>query len=131
MNPLKEEWNKRKQEKAMKKEQAGPLGVRLVNFVKIWSVRCFYTAFMMMLIYLIVSICTLVIPTVMGFVIGSMGYTLSNNAEMLLSLLCGLFFTGWVFVGSFFAVKIVWCNYIDNIKKTLPIDAANRLDNLL
>lgn len=130
MNPLKEEWNRRKQERASKRENSEPLLFRFINFIKLWAIRLFHTAFMMMLIYLVVAICTLIIPTVMGYVIGSMGYTLTNNAEMLLAFLCGLFFTGWVFVGSFVAVRAIWRKFIANIKATLPEKAAERLENL-
>lgn len=125
-NPIKEEWNRRK----MEKQAQGPFLVRVFNFVKTWAIRLFHTAFLLMFAYLVVAICTLIIPTVMGFVIGSMGYTLNNNAELLLAFLSGIFFTGWVFTGSFVLVKFVWKKYITNIKKTLPDFAADKLDEL-
>lgn len=110
---------KRRDDLKKRREKEGPLSVRIWNFIKRWTIRAFHTAFIIVFIYLIVMVCTFMIPMAMGYIVGGLGYTLSTVAEIVLASLSGLFFTGWVFVGSFMAVKWAGKLYVKNIKKTI------------
>ena len=59
----------------------------------------------MMLSYAVIAAATIAVPSVMGLVIGSFGYTLQSNAELLLAALSGLFFTLWAFALSFYLLR--------------------------
>ena len=129
---INDERARQKAAKAERKKllnEQGPLKTRIWNFIKRWAVRLFHTFFMLVFIYLIVISCTSLIPAGMGYIIGSLGYSLSSMAEVLLALFSGLFFTAWVFVGTLFLVRQAGKIYIRNIKKTLPEKAADRLDD--
>ena len=128
LEPIRKERERQKAERAKRKAARGSFS--LLAFLKTWFFRLLYTFFLLMIVYIMVVGCTVMIPFVMGFIIGSFGYTISNNAEMLLALLSGMFFTGWVFLISFGILKISWKQYIKNIKETLPESVAKKLDNL-
>lgn len=130
---FKDEMSAQKAEKEARKkerEAEGPLRVRIWNFIKRWAVRLFHTFFMLLFIYLVVISCTSLIPAGLGYIIGSLGYSLSSMAEVLLAFFSGLFFTAWIFVGTLFLVKQVGKVYIRNIKKTLPQAAIERMKEL-
>lgn len=127
---LKDERQRQKDAKAARKAKRAANPINIKNVCKVWLTRLFHTAFMIMIGYLVIMVCTVLIPAAMGYVIGSMGYTLENNVELLLSLFAGLFFTAWVFALSFFALRFAWKKYIVNIKNTLPNKIASKLDDL-
>ena len=120
LKPLKDEAARQKAEK--QKRRADWKNIDMVSFIGRWIKRFFYTVCFVMIAYVIVIGGTIMVPTVMGYLIGSMGYTVSNNAEMLLSLLSGLFFGGWTFLISFFIIRFAWNRYINGIKHTFPDD---------
>lgn len=116
-----------KDESARQKEaktERGPIGLRIVNFLKVWGVRAFHTVFFLSIVYFVVLFCMMIIPMTMGYVLGGLGYNLNNAAEQLLALLSGLFFSAWVFFGSYKLIAFVGKFYIKNCKK-----AGNKSDD--
>lgn len=93
----------------------------IVSFLRIWALRIVYTLFFAMAVYLVIGLCTIMIPSVMGYIIGSFGYTVSTGAEFLLAGLSGLFFTAWVFFGSMLVLRGVWRKYVHAVKNTIPV----------
>ena len=99
---MKEEYTRQKTEDAAVKAS-----FRLADFIKKWGLRLFYLLFFGGFIYFIILFCMMIIPTVMGYVVGGLGYNLGNTAEIVLSSLSGLFFTAWVFFGSYKLISSV------------------------
>lgn len=110
----------RKADRKKEKEAKGPLIVRIGQFIKRWIIRLFYTLFFSVFVYVLIMTCTSMIPVVMGYIVGSMGYDLSSVAEVLLAGFSGLFFTAWIFTISYFLVKKAFGLYMKQIKKTIP-----------
>ena len=129
LDPIRKEMDRQKAEKAKRKAERGPFSLAL--FLKNWAVRLMHTLFLIMIAYITIVGGTIFVDIAMGFIIGSLGYTVGNNAEFLLSILAGIFFTAWVFLISFLFLRFVWKQYIKNIKNTLPTVAAKNLDNLV
>lgn len=128
LSPLKDEIKRQKEDRAKRKAEKKPFDFK--KFLINWFWRIFHTVFLLMIVYLTITGCTVFIPSTMGYIIGSFGYTVGNNAEFLLAGLCGLFFTAWTFALSFLFIRWVWRIYINNIKATLPASAAERLNQL-
>lgn len=126
--PLKDEFERQKKEKARRKAERGNFSFK--EFIVKWVKRLFYTFCMFMLLYVFIVGGTILIPTVMGYLVGSMGYSLSNSGELLLAQLAGLFFTAWVFAIGFLAIRFAWHRYIEGMQGTLPKQAADRLSRL-
>ena len=116
LSPIKNEIEKQKKEKAERKSK---YPFSLTVFLKNWFLRLFYTFFMLMAGYLIIAGCTVLIPVVMGYIIGSLGYNLKTQAELLLSLFSGLFFAAWIFLISFYSLRFSWHKYIKAMKSTM------------
>ena len=93
-----------------------PLKERLVNGFKTWVPRLFHTIFFGLFIYMLVLGCMFIIPFTMGYLVGGLGYNLNEVSEMILAAFSGLFFTAWVFVGSYKLVTFVGKFYIKNLK---------------
>ena len=126
--PLRDEFARQKREKEARKAVYGDFS--LAAFLGRWFKRIFYTFCFIMITYVLIVGGTIMVPTVMGYLIASMGYAVSNNAEMLLSLLAGLFFTGWTFLISFLIIRFSWRRYISGMKGTVLGKAADKLDAL-
>ncbi len=82
-----------------------------------FCLNIFYTLLFLMCVYIVIVSGTIFIPMAMGFIIGSFGYNLSNNSELLLSAFSGLFFTTWVFVCSFYLIRCFFRRYLEAIRK--------------
>ena len=99
---MKDEYVRQQAEK-----NAAKASFNLVSFLKTFFLRAFYLLFFGGFIYFLIIFCMMVIPIVMGYVVGGLGYNLNNTSEMILSCLSGLFFTGWVFVGSYKLISAI------------------------
>ena len=93
----------------------------VIGFLSAWIRRIVYSMFFVMAVYLVIGLCTILIPSVMGYVIGSFGYTVANGAEFLLAGLSGLFFTAWVFFGSVLLLRRIWSVYMRAMKGTVVV----------
>ncbi|MBO5435612.1 ABC transporter ATP-binding protein [bacterium] len=126
------ELKSQKDAKAARKAEKAkiPFKTRLWEFVKRWAARLFHTFFMAIIIYIIVLASTSFIPFAMGYIIGGLGYSINSTVDMLLAFLSGLFFTAWIFVGTFVAVKYAGKIYIRNMKKTFSPDILARIAEL-
>ena len=127
LKPVKDEIAKQKKERKARKENSN---FSMTSFLKTWMKRLFYTLFIFMVVYVTIIGCTVMVPTVMGFLIRALGYTVSNNAEMLLASFAGLFFVLWSFALSFIFIRFAWRKYINGMKSTLSGKPAERLDDL-
>ena len=99
------------------RESKGPIAGRVADFIRVWGARAFHTLFFLAFVYFVVLFCMMIIPMTMGYVLGGLGYNLNNAAEQLLALLSGLFFSAWVFFGSYKLIAFVGKFYIKNCKK--------------
>ena len=123
-------YEEEKKAKAARKAAKEPFSIRAGKFIKRWGLRLFYTVFFILFSYVFIMGITNLIPVTLGYIVGSMGYGLEDTAEIILAALTGLFFTAWIFAISFFVVRKVFAAYIKGMKKTLPEDAGERLDEL-
>ena len=108
---MKDEYTRQKKEDKARKES-----FNLAAFLKTWGLRFFYTLFFGGFLYFIILFCMMIIPTVMGYVVGGLGYNLNDNAQMILAFLSGIFFTAWVFIGSYKLIKWIGGFYIKGWK---------------
>lgn len=127
-----DEKNKQAAAKKARKEKAASekFSTRVLKFLKVWTLRLFYTAFVFVVAYSAILAGTLAIPNMMAIVIASMGFALDSTVEIVLASLSGLFFTGWIFVISFYLVKKVFKIYLNKMKSTLSEEAIARFNEL-
>ena len=127
-----DEKNKQAAAKKARKEKAASekFSTRVLRFLKVWTLRLFYTAFVFVVAYSAILAGTLAIPNMMAVVIASMGFALDSTVEIVLASLSGLFFTGWIFVISFYLVKKVFKIYLNKMKSTLSEEAIARSNEL-
>lgn len=127
-----DEKNKQAAAKKARKEKAASekFSTRALRFLKVWTLRLFYTAFVFVVAYSAILAGTLAIPNMMAIVIASMGFALDSTVEIVLASLSGLFFTGWIFAISFYLVKKVFKIYLNKMKSTLSEEAIARFNEL-
>ena len=118
-------WKKNKAEQDARKarrkaelEMEGTAGQRARAFLARWLKRLFYTAFAAMAVYLLGMVVTLSIPLFVSIIVSSLGYTLANVAEIMLTAFCGLFFVLWCFALSLFAARGIWRVYAKAMRGT-------------
>lgn len=116
----KEEVKRRKEEKKLKKEMQEPFAIRAKRFVVNTFFIVFYTVFFAAFAYILVVVCTTLIPTTISVILLSLGYSLTSTAEVFLGACAGLFFTAWVFTFSYVIIKKVGGVYWRAVKKRLP-----------
>lgn len=107
-----------------------PFRVRFLAFIKRWLLRLFHTAFFLLFVYVFLLSIIQVMPLSMGLILNASGFTLTNNAEIILTLLTGMLFVLWIYAGSKFIVVKVLKLYIRNIKKTLSDEVINRFKDV-
>lgn len=116
--PTRAEKDAKRAKKRAEREKEGPLSQRIMDGIVRWGKRLFYTAFMGMGMYLVIMMFTLMLPVLMATIIGSLGYTLANMAELLLAGFCGLFFTAWLFLISYHIVRYFGRIYMKAMRST-------------
>lgn len=109
-----------------KKKPKEPFGTRFLKFCKRWIIRIFHTVFFLVFTYVFILSCISVLPLALSYILGATGFTLANNAEILLMMLTGLFFVAWIFAISLFVIKKALGLYIRNMKKTLSQEFINK-----
>jgi hypothetical protein len=119
-------FNKTKKEKTSTKREV-PITTSIGNFIKRWAIRLFHTFFLLLIVYVMLVICTSMIPAFMAYIVNGMGFTLTSVSELLFAGCSGLFFTGWIWFFSYkflsFVAKIYW----KNMKKTFPEKVLEKL----
>jgi uncharacterized membrane protein len=131
--PLKDERQRQKAEKAKRKEQAGPIGTRILKFFKRWGLRLVYSAIMFLIAYLVILAGTMITPSILSYILGGLGFggtDTQTGSVFVVSLMAGFFLTGWIFLISFIILRACWRVYIKNIRATLPEAVLERLDSL-
>lgn len=124
MEPLREEKKRQKEVREKRKTEGTTVSL------KTWGVRLFHTFFFCLFTYVLVMMCTLLLPGIMAYVLAGLGYTLTTPAELMLALFSGLFLTAWFFAASYFLVKKVGKIYMNNMKNTMSKEAVDRLNKL-
>lgn len=114
----KAEMDSRKMRRKAAMEAEGTPVERAQAFLARWGKRVFYTALAAMAAYLIIVVVTLSIPLLVSIIVSTLGYTLANVGEIMLTCFCGLFFTLWCFVLSFCLVRAVWKVYVKAMRST-------------
>lgn len=115
-----DEKKAREAAKTMKKNTKAlkePAYITVFRELKKLAIILFYTVFFAAFAYVVITVFTSSIPILMGYIVGSMGYTLESAAEIMLASLSGLFFTAWTFVISFFIIRRAFKAYTKGVRR--------------
>ena len=105
-------------DRAEKEKKQNESGTKM-GPVKRWMLRIFYTAFLVIGVYVMVMAVTVMIPSFVSFLVKGLGLSLGNYSEIIGVLLGGLFFTAWAFVITYGIGRKIWKTYVSSIKKTM------------
>ena len=81
------------------------------------------TSLLLMFGYIVIGFITSCMPMVMGYLIGSFGFDLSDIVQVMLFGFSGLFFTAWMFLISYLILRKacrVYIKFIKNIHDSRP-----------